>query len=456
MGLLAQRWDTRNRADWLNDDDADSYGPRSAAGTRVNRTTALALPAVFRCWDLLSSAVAMAPRDVVVKLGGQSFPEFRAPAWVSLPNPNNPNYTGNDYFQGVALSILAAGEFFTYVVPDVTYPLGLTLMDPALIDVRGTISEPLYDIRDRSGRVVKTVGPSQMLHGTWMRMPGGLRGISPLEALRTAFGAALATQEHAARFFGQGTSLSFGVEVPGQLPKEKQDEMRANLRRKYAGLNNSHAIGVLTNGAKFVTGLAPTPEQAQFLASREFSVEDVCRIYGVPAAMAGSTQPGAASFASTDNYDKWFAQRAVQPLAERIEAQHDRLLALPSGLTSDNASIQFKFNLSSIERSTLLTRYQAFGEGVQKGFLTPNEVRALEDKPPVAGGDDLFMQQQMVGLSANSQRIADAGALVRAGFDPEAALAALGLPAIKHTGLVPVTVQGENVATAEAPGAPTP
>lgn len=399
MGLLATRSEQRNKPEWLNDDDGMTAGPLSSAGVRVSRATAIALPAVYSCWDLLSSAIAMAPRDVFVKLGGKSFPEFNPPMWVELPNPNNPNYTGNAYFTGVALSLLAAGEFFTYVLPDVATPASLTLIDPALVNVKGTISEPSYEIKDRTGRVVRTVGTDQMLHGTWMQMPGSLRGVSPLEALRTAFGAALATQEHAARFFGQGASLSFGVEVTGAMDNAKKAELRDSLRQNYTGLGKAHAIGVLTNGAKFVSGLAPTPEQAQFLAAREFSVEDVCRIYHVPPAMVGSTQPGAASFASTDNYDKWFAQRGVQPLAEKIEAAHDRLLNPPSGLSDNGAVVQFRFNLASIERSTLATRYQAHSEGVRGGFITPNEARAHEDMQPLPLGDLLYMQQQMVPLA---------------------------------------------------------
>jgi HK97 family phage portal protein len=240
----------------------------------------------------------------------------------------------------------------------------------------------------------------QMLHGRWLPLPGVLRGISPLEAMRLSFGSAIATQDHAARFFGQGASLAFGVEVPGTLTPEQKKDLGDSLRKRYAGLQNSHAIGVLTAGAKFITGLAPTPEQAQFLGTRHFEVEDLCRPYGVPPAMAGSTEPGAASFASTDNYDKWFKERAVQPLAEKIEDQYDRLAPVPETITVAGASAAFKFNLDAVYRVSLLARYQAYGEGVRGGFLKPNEARALEDRPPVAdGGDSLYMQQQMVPIS---------------------------------------------------------
>src|SRR6476619_4241607 len=116
MGLIAERWNERfDRGAWIADDDMYE-GPVSSAGVRVSRSSALSLTAVFRCWDLLSSAVAQSPRDVVLKVGGKSFPEFSPPRWLSQPN-GDPTLTGNDYFSMVALSLLADGNFFTLVLP---------------------------------------------------------------------------------------------------------------------------------------------------------------------------------------------------------------------------------------------------------------------------------------------------------------------------------------------------
>lgn len=397
MGILTQRLDeVRNDPGWLNrgdNDDADT----TSSGVRVNHRSALGLTTVWRCVDLLSSAVSQAPRDVIVKVGGKSFPEFNPPAWVSTPNPLDPTYTGNDYFSQVAMSMLFDGNYFVHVYPYVLDPQVLTVLDPAKVKVR---PGPLYDLMDDAGHVVKTLGPLEILHGTWVRLPGMLRGISPLETLRRGMGSAIAAEEHASRFFSQGAAMSFGVEVPGALDDPQKSNLRESLRKRYAGLSNSHAIGVLTGGAKFVTGLAPTPEQAQMLATRKFSVEDLCRPFGVPPGMAGSQEPGASSYASAEVHDKQFAERAVLPLAVRIEQQHNRLLSVPPNLAGSGAKVQFKFNLDHIARMNLLGRYQAYGEAIRGGFMAPNEARVLEDQPPQDGGDNLFMQVQMAPLSA--------------------------------------------------------
>lgn len=393
----------RNDPGWLTREDGlETLSPLSQpSGVLVNRASAMSLSTWWRCVDLISSTVSLAPVSVVVRVGSRSFPEYGLPAWLSNPDPRDPNYMASDYFGEATLSMLTDGNFFTAVYPSVLDPQVLILLDPALVTVR---KGPLYDIRDRrSGRVVATLDPVQMLHGWWIRLPGELRGVSPLEALRRGIGSAIAADEFAGRFFGQGAALAFGVEVPpepggGPMPKEKKEALRDDLTRRHAGVRNSHMIGVLTGGAKFVTGLGPTPEQAQMLETRKFGVEDIARIFGVPPGMAGSQQPGASSYASASEWRQQFRDDSVLKFTAKLERQHGRLLSVPPGISDPNARAEVSFDLDWVARANLLDRYQAHGEAVTKGIRTPNEVRHDEGEAPLAGGDRLYMQQQMVPL----------------------------------------------------------
>jgi HK97 family phage portal protein len=403
MGLLAQRFEERNDTGWLTRDDGVDgpvTGRATSAGVLVSANVALSLTTVWRCVDLLSAAVSQSPKDIILKVGGKSFPEFVKPTWLVTPDPTDPSYTISDYFAQIAVDLLLEGNFFTHVYPYVLDPQVLTVIPPSRVVVR---PGPLYDVKDETGRTISTLGPMEMLHGKWLWRSGSLRGMSPLEALRRGIGSAVAAEDFGARFFGQGATLSFGVEVPGQLDKVQKTELAESLRKKHVGNQNSHAIGVLTGGAKFVPNLAPSPEQAQMLATRKFSVEDLCRPYGVPPNMAGSQEPGASSYASADVWRDEFRDYAVLPLALRIEAHHNRLVSVPSHIADPNAAAEFKFNLDHVARTSLLTRYQAHAAGVQGGFLTPHEARANEDLPPVDPnatdpGDMLYMQRQMVPL----------------------------------------------------------
>jgi len=397
MGLLARRWEQRSTLqDFLNDDDP--FSMPTPSGIRVNSRVALSLTTIWRCIDLLSSAVSQAPWDVFLKVGNRSFEQYTKPDWLSMPNPSDETYTLADYFSEVAFSILTDGNYFTWVVGTVFDPQALVVCPPQQVTVK---PGPRFEVKDNAGHVVAVLGPRDMLHGWWIRPPGSLRGIAPLEALRRSIGGAVAADEFGSRFFGQGAALSFGVEVPGSLTAGQKLELAESLKRKHAGLGNSHAIGILTGGGKFVSGLAPTPEQSQMLDTRKFSVEDLCRPYGVPPGLVGSQQPGHSSYASSQTTDAQFKERAVLPLALRIEAQHNRLLTVPDGVPL-GATMQIKANLDYIARTDLLQRYQAYEAGILGGFLTPNDARKTEDLPPADGGDFLYMQQQMQPITNRS------------------------------------------------------
>src|SRR5689334_10544389 len=153
MGLLAQRlsgFEQRDDAGWLTRDDGPDTGTMTPSGVRVSRQAALGLTTIWRCVDLLSSAVAQAPKDVIVKIGGRSFPEFQKPQWLITPNPADPTYTANDYFAQIAMSLLFDGNYFVHVYPNVLDPQVLTVLDPTRVDVR---SGPVYDLKDSKGQI---------------------------------------------------------------------------------------------------------------------------------------------------------------------------------------------------------------------------------------------------------------------------------------------------------------
>lgn len=410
MGVLARslaRDEERGLGrDFLADDDNETVwesGVTTTAGASVSRKSALGLSTVWRCVDLLTGAVSGAPKDIVVKIGSQSFAQYQKPSWLASPAPDDPSLTIEDHFSMVAMSLLLDGNFFVRVSPYVLDPQALLVIDPRNVVIR---KGPVYDIYNDQGQKTDTIGPMEMLHGTWLRPPGSLRGISPLEALREGFGGAIATQGFANRFFGQGASLAFGVEVPGALDQAQKDELREGLKKRHAGPNNSHAIGILTGGAKFVTGLAPTPEQAQFIATRQLQREELCAIYGVPPQLVNAQERGASSYASAFVHEDEYRKYAVLPLCERIEPHYNRLVSVPEGINAANASAQFKFNLDHLARVDMLTRFQAYAQGTQGGFLMPDEARGYEDLPPLPGGVGAvaYAQQQMQPLGSPPAR----------------------------------------------------
>jgi HK97 family phage portal protein len=334
----------------------------------------------------------------VVSIGTQRFTEFERPTWLTSPDPADPTMTGTEHFAQVATSLLLEGNFFTFCPNSVFDPSVLIVLDPRRVEIKSNGRQPHYEIRDDMGRLVATVDAMRMLHGAWIRLPGQLRGLSPIEAARQGIGLGVTAEEFGSRFFGQGTTLSYGVEVPGPMTDQQREDLRANLMKRSAGVGRSHSVQVLTNNAKFVTGLGITNEQSQFLELRKFQVEDIARWFGVPPHMLGSQEPGASSYNSVEQRGLEFREYAVLPLVRRIEDPYQRLVEVPDRLRASRATAAMRFNLSALARADIKTRYEAYAQGINAGVLKPNETRALEELPPVPGGDVTYMQQQMVPL----------------------------------------------------------
>lgn len=405
MGMLAARFAERpetrgiDNTDFLTNDNDMLYGPQTGAGVRVNVTNAMRLSAVWGCVRLLVNAVATLPVDIIVKVGPNRFPEFQKPSWLINPNPADPTMTKTEYFAQITASLLLDGNFFVHCPNTVFDPSILIVLNPALVEVKTVRGVPEYTVRDQTGRIVLTCGPLNMLHGTWIKMPAANRGLSPIDAARQGIGTGLATEDFAGRFFGHGSALSFGVEVPGVLTDVQKTQFRQDMKDNYAGTKNSHSVGVLTGGAKFITGLGITNEQAQFLQTREFTVEDISsRIFGIPAYMMGIQRSGASSYASVEQRALDFKQFAVMPLLVRIEDPHQRIVQVPEAFASTRATAQFMFNQDGLARADLKTRYDSYLAGITGSVLAPNEARALEDLPPIPGGDSVYRQMQYVPL----------------------------------------------------------
>lgn len=387
---------------WLTRDDSDA--PLTGSGVRVTTTNAMRLSTVWACVRLLSNTIATLPTEIIVQLGATRFPEFQKPSWLTNPNPADPSMTPTEYFAQLTTSLLLEGNFFVYCPYTVMDPSVLIVLNPAAVTIKRSGENnlvPTYEVRGDTGQVTLTTDAMHMLHGVWMRLPGSLRGLSPIDAARQGIGSGLAAEDFAGRYFGHGSALSFGVEVPGALNEPQKAQLRDALRESYAGLARSHSVGVLTGGAKFITGLGVTNEQAQFLETRKFTVEDIAgRIYGVPPHMVGSQEPGASSYSSVEQRSLEFRTYSLLALVRRIEDPHQRLVEPPAAFRGRGATATFRINVDGLARADLKSRYEAYSVGTQGGILKPNEARALEDLPPVPGGDVTYMQAQYLPLGS--------------------------------------------------------
>lgn len=412
-----------------------SWEDQTLAGTSVDQATALRVGAVYACTRLLSDTISTLPVDTFTRAEDGNRIGYDKPAWVASPDGR----PFADHIAQVVVSLLLDGNAFIRIVRKSTGEVStLTCLPPQIVQPRKSATGIVYDVDTSAGKT--TVADADMLHITELKRAGEMRGVSRISEAKQTLGLASALDEFAARFFGQGSNASGIIEYPDALTKEQAEDLVSAWELGHKGLKKSHRPGVLFGGAKF-SKTSVDNEQSQFLQSRQFAVEEVARIFRVPPHMIGVTTPGAMSYASVEQNAIQFATYTLRPIIAKLEAAYSPLLLAPTAF--------IKWNLDGILRGDLATRYTSYSTGMQAGFLSINDIHRLEDLPPVDGGEVYRVPLANVDLGAasiveTSKRVSMSVQLVNSGFDPSEVLAAMGLPAIDHTGLP--TVQLQNTA----------
>jgi len=281
----------------------------------------------------------------------------------------------------------------------------------------------------------------QMLHVTEMLLPGEKRGTSRIKQAKDTLGLGLALEDYAGRFFGNGAYAGVFLEVPHELTKEQSDEIQQAWEAKHRGLGRSHRPAVLMNGMK-ATQLTVNPADSQMLDQRRFAVEDVARLFRVPLFMLGVNTPGSMSYNSVEQQMLFFVQSTILPRVEMLEDAFSKLLL--------NERSFIKFNLSSIVRADLSTRTEAYSKALLAGYMSVNEVRALEDMRAVESGDGHRVPLQNIAVEDTptitaQQKARAASQFITAGYTAESVAQFLDLP-LQHTGLASVQLQPEPAA----------
>jgi HK97 family phage portal protein len=274
----------------------------------------------------------------------------------------------------------------------------------------------------------KPLTANEIIHIIDLAEPGGLTGISRVAKLKDALGVATALQAYAARFFGQGSTTNGIIEFPGALNAEQAKNLVDGFDARHRGWRKGHKTGVLSGGAKYVSTTVAN-DQAQFLDSRRFAVEEMARAFNIPLHMMGI--PDTASYASVEQNNLQFVSHTLRPILEKIEWSYSTLLP-------NQAFIKFNFN--ALLRGDLQSRATSYSIMTQAGVYSVNDVRRLEDFSPIENGDQYRVPLANIDLSATTLateeiKVGMVKILVEAGYAPEDVLKVLDLPVIPHTGV---------------------
>lgn len=359
----------------LQDSDprlAEIFGsaPDTYSGKRVTRDRALSMVSVWRCVELLSTGVASLPFHVLTTNGEGRRVELETPTWLRTPQQWQ---APMDFWHRVMVSLTVEGNAFLWTQRDKQGRIvGLQVLDPHAVYIEET--------PDKSD--VRFQVDGQYYDRSWIlwipnfTVAWQLRGVPPIEVARQAIDLGLTVEEYGARFFHQGTSMSGVIEHPGTPSPDEAKMLREMFRKKHTGINQSHAIGILTGAAKW-TNITITPEQAQFLETRKFQNEQVALLFGIPAYMVNPSV--SSSWGSgVEEQNAFFTVFSLQNYVTRIE-QYVTTFLLPGRQF-------FKFNTDARMRPKTQERYTAYAAALNAGWMNVDEVRALEDMEPVPDG----------------------------------------------------------------------
>lgn len=359
-------------------------GMMSNTGVPITPFTSLQIAAVFGCVDRLGQDIAKLPIGLREKLpNGEGYRNrVKHPIARLLRRPNG-WMTPYQFIRFMVTSLKLRGNGYAAILRDPAgNPVELIPISPDRVMVQ--VSETGLVFYDFSHPLI---GPGQrwsaedMLHFKGMCVDGGYVGLSPIAFAQDTMGVAISAQQQAAILFRQGNQTGGILSTDKTLSPEVTAQISAEIARHHAGVQNSSKPMVLGTGFKYER-MSVTPEEAQFLESRKFSVEEICRIFGVPPHKIQHFT--GATFSNIENQEQAYINDALQTIATEMEQEIARKLFFEDEL---DEGLEAYFNFRALLRGDMKTRYEAYSIGTQSGFLNVNEVRAEEGWGPVAGGE---------------------------------------------------------------------
>lgn len=360
----------------------------SSSGLAVTEKTAMMVSAVYACVSLIGGAIAALPKAIYERTaeGRQKVDhKFR---WLLNEEPN-PNSSAAVFWECMTGSLLLHGDAFaiinrpSYKLTDV---IGFEWIPTQSVDVILTDDGPKYRVHLQDGKL-KSFDSADILH-----IPGpgfnGFRGMSQIQyVLRQSVGIALAADEYSANFFQNGARPDFVIKHPTTPTVEQQDQLRNAWAERYQGVRKSHRPAILTGGAD-IKELTMNAEDAQLITTREFQVEDISRIFGVPPHLIGHTKNNTSWGTGIEQMSIGFVKYTLSRHLVKIEQELNRKI-WPS-----RERYFVEFVTAGLERGDYKTRNEgyriALGRAGEPAWMTTNEVRKLENLAPIDGGDQLF------------------------------------------------------------------
>lgn len=390
---------------------------RTTSGKPVNERTAMQTTAVYACVRILAEAVASLPLHVYEYQddGGKKLVHDH-PLYYLLHDEPNPEMTSFVFRETLMSHLLIWGNAYAQIIRDgAGRVLGLYPLLPDKMEVQRDDKGNIYYVYSRNSDenpTFKEYGNIKLKAEDVLHIPGlgfdGLIGYSPIAMAKNAVGMTLACEEYGASFFANGANPGGVLEHPGVL--KDPSKVRESWNSVYRGVSNAHKIAVLEEGMKYQQIGIP-PEEAQFLETRKFQVNEIARLYRIPPHMVGDLDKS--SFSNIEQQSLEFVKYTLDPWVIRWEQSLQKSLLLPG----EKGKYFIKLNVDGLLRGDYQSRMNGYAVGRQNGWFSANDIREMENMNPIPDeeGGNLYL------INGAMTKLADAGAFAKTDTDQQSA-----------------------------------
>ena len=379
------------------------FGP-TTSGKTVNEFTAMQTTAVYSCVRILAEAVASLPLHVYRYKENGKERVYNHHLYHILHNEPNTEMSSFVFRETLMSHLLIWGNAYAQIIRDgagrvvALYPLLPNKMTVSR-DKNGEIYY-IYTTTSDENPNFKDYGSVVLRKQDVLHIPGlgfdGLVGYSPIAMAKNAVGMTIATEEYGASFFANGANPGGVLEHPGVLKDPKK--VRDSWNEVYRGTANAHKIAVLEEGMKYQQIGIP-PEEAQFLETRKFQINEIARLYRIPPHMVGDLEKS--SFSNIEQQSLEFVKYTLDPWVIRWEQAMQRSLLLPK----EKQEFFIRLNVDGLLRGDYQSRMNGYSVARQNGWLSANDIREMEDMNPIPDeeGGNLYL------INGNMTKLKDAG-----------------------------------------------
>lgn len=347
----------------------------------VNALTAQGVSAVYACVSAVSETIASLPLILYKRDGEGRSPAVDHPLYRVLHDQANPEQTALEFREWMQASVLLRGNAYARIKwGNDGQVIALLPLSPDRVSVLRVSDKLAYDYTDRSGTMNRLL-QSEVLHLRHRAGDDGVLGVSPIVAAKSVVELAIAERDHGNATFKNGARLSGILKFPQQLKPEQRTALKTSWDSQYSGGRNSGKTAILESGVEYQT-VSMTLEDAEWIAARQFSVEEVARLFRVPPTVIGDLRHG--------NYSNSveMARQFVTMTLRRHLVMWEQAIASKLLTDTGRATYFAEHAVEGLLRGDSTNRADFYTKGIDAGWMLPSEARRLENLPVIEGIDD--------------------------------------------------------------------